>query len=80
MKTEIVESDKSKLSLEERLALVEATLADLQRQVEANSAPKSWLEQIAGTFQDDPVFEEMLRYGREYRESHYPDYCQPDRS
>lgn len=80
MKTHVVENDKSKLSLEERVASVEATLADLQRQVEANSAQKSWLEQITGEFQDDPVFEEMLRYGREYRESHYPDYCKPDPS
>jgi hypothetical protein len=36
------------------------------------------LEQITGSFKDDPVFEEILRYGREYRESHYPDYCEPD--
>jgi hypothetical protein len=80
MNPQATKHDRSNRSLEERLALVEAMLVDLQRQVETNSAPKSWLEQITGAFQDDPVFEEMLRYGREYRESDYPDYCQPEHS
>jgi hypothetical protein len=62
------------LSVEERLAAMEAAIADLQRQVGLSREPGNWLEQITGAFKDDPVFEKMLRYGREYRESTYPDF------
>jgi hypothetical protein len=66
------------MSMEERLVAMEAAIVDLQKQVALNRASGNWLEQITGSFKDDPVFEEILRYGREYRESHYPDYCEPD--
>jgi hypothetical protein len=65
------------LSVEERLAAIEAAVADLQKQAAVDSS-RNWLEQITGSFKDDPVFEEMLRYGREYRESDYPDYCESE--
>jgi hypothetical protein len=65
------------LSMEERLAAIEAAVADLQKQAGMNRN-SNWLEQITGSFKDDPVFEEMVRYGREYRESDYPDYCESE--
>jgi hypothetical protein len=60
------------MSMEERLAAMEKAIADLQKQVALNRTSGNWLEQITGSFENDPVFEEILRYGREYRESHYP--------
>jgi hypothetical protein len=66
------------ISMEDRLLAMEAAIVDLQKQVALNRVSGNWLEQITGSFKDDPVFEEILRYGREYRESHYPDYCEPD--
>ena len=62
-------------SVEERLAAMEAAIVDLRRQLMVDPRPGNWLEKISGEFKDDPVFEEMLRLGREYRLSDYPDYC-----
>lgn len=30
---------------------------------------KPWWEEIRGTFRDDPVYDEAMRLGREWRES-----------
>jgi hypothetical protein len=57
------------VSLEERVANVEAELAILKTKVEAaNSAKPQW-KKIVGVFADDPAFTEAMRLGREYRES-----------
>ncbi len=55
-------------SLEERLALVEAAVIELQKQVVA-SQPTNWLQQITGSFKDEPAFEEVLAYGRAIRQA-----------
>jgi hypothetical protein len=54
-------------SLEERLAAVEAAITQLQKQV-ATPQPTNWLQQITGSFKDEPAFEEVLAYGRAIRE------------
>lgn len=61
-------------SLEERMAAVEAALAKLsegivklQKQV-ANPQPINWLQQITGSFKDEPAFEEVLAYRRAIRQ------------
>jgi hypothetical protein len=53
-------------SLEERLAAVEAAIAELQEQV-AIPQPTNWLQQITGSFKDEPAFEEILAYGQAIR-------------
>ncbi|NJL40797.1 MAG: hypothetical protein HC899_31715 [Leptolyngbyaceae cyanobacterium SM1_4_3] len=53
-------------SLEERLATIEAAIAELQEKV-ADPQPTNWLQQIAGSFKDEPAFEEVLAYGRAIR-------------
>ena len=55
------------LSLEERLAAVEAVVAELQQQITVPQ-PTNWLEQITGSFKDEPAFEEVLAYGRAVRQ------------
>ncbi|AFZ18809.1 hypothetical protein [Allocoleopsis franciscana] len=55
------------ISLEERLAAVEAAIAQLQKQVAAPQ-PTNWLQQITGSFKDEPAFEEVLAYGRAIRQ------------
>ncbi|APB33144.1 hypothetical protein GlitD10_0828 [Gloeomargarita lithophora Alchichica-D10] len=54
-------------SLEKRLALVEAAIAELQKQM-AVPQPTNWLQQITGSFKDEPAFEEVLAYGRAIRQ------------
>ena len=54
-------------SLEKRLAAVEAAIAQLQKQV-ATSQPTNWLQQITGSFKDEPAFEDVIAYGRAIRQ------------
>ncbi|MCC5638565.1 hypothetical protein LC593_22570 [Nostoc sp. CHAB 5844] len=54
-------------SLEQRLAVVEAAIAELQKQI-APPQPTNWLQQITGSFKDEPAFEEVLAYGRAIRQ------------
>lgn len=55
------------ISLEERLAAVESAIAQLQKQI---STPQTtnWLQQITGSFKDEPAFEEVLAYGKAIRQ------------
>jgi hypothetical protein len=55
--------------LEERVALLEAEVARLKSKVEKNLSSRPWWGKIAGTFADDPTYEEAMRLGREYRDS-----------
>jgi hypothetical protein len=54
-------------SLEERLSAAEAVIAELHKQVSAPPAT-NWLQQITGSFKDEPAFEEVLAYGRAIRQ------------
>jgi hypothetical protein len=56
--------------LELRLTALEKAVAELQSQNGAKKNP--WLK-IIGHFKDDPVYDEIVRLGREYRESQHPD-------
>jgi hypothetical protein len=63
--------------LERRLAAVEAAVAELRDQAKA-TLDSNWLEQIAGISSDNPAFDEAIRLGREFRESHpYPEGVEP---
>ncbi|WP_404791109.1 hypothetical protein [Altericista sp. CCNU0014] len=55
------------ISLEDRLAAVEAVVAELQQQLAAPQ-PTNWLKQITGSFKDEPAFEEVLAYGQAIRQ------------
>jgi hypothetical protein len=61
-------------TIEERLAHLEAEVASLKNKVETNSPSTSipWWEKIAGTFADNPAYDEAMELGREYRESLRP--------
>ncbi len=59
-------------TIEERLAAVETKLEQLQREKEQSKGQDSaapWWEQIRGQFKDDPIYDEAMRLGREWRES-----------
>ncbi|QDV35089.1 hypothetical protein [Tautonia plasticadhaerens] len=58
--------------LEARLTKLEAEVHYLKTAVDRESTPvKDW-RAIVGTFADDPMFEEAIQLGREYRESLRP--------
>ena len=61
---------------------LEQRLLDLEREVREQKAavagsdaavPRRWWIEDAGRFANDPLFDEMVRLGREYRESLHPD-------
>jgi hypothetical protein len=54
------------ISLEQRLAAVETAISEIQNQL-ADSKSDNWLQQITGSFKDEPAFEEVLAYGQAIR-------------
>jgi hypothetical protein len=60
--------------LAERVAALEAEVARLRKSVEGQAAKEEdpWWKQIWGSFANDPMYEEAMRLGREYRESLRP--------
>lgn len=57
-------------SLEQRLEAIEAAITQLKQQ--QTNPESTWLEQITGSFKDDPIFDEVLAYGREFRYADRP--------
>ncbi|MBI1831154.1 MAG: hypothetical protein HYR84_06865 [Planctomycetes bacterium] len=57
------------MSVEERLAILEKEMADLKRGITATKAKGNWIENVQGSFKDDPEFGEILRLGKEIREA-----------
>jgi hypothetical protein len=61
------------VDLEQRVALLEAVVAKLKAEAgDSRGKQYPWWEEIAGSFADDPAFEEAMRLGREWRESFRP--------
>ncbi len=59
-------------TIEERLTAVETELQQLKRERDLNKGQDKavpWWEQIRGQFKDDPMYDEAMRLGREWRES-----------
>ena len=61
-------------SLEERVATLEAEVAELKERLAASQQKDAvpWWERRFGAFKDDPEYDEAMRLGREYRESTRP--------
>jgi hypothetical protein len=57
-------------SIEQRLSQVEAAIRELQQQ--KSSSELNWLKEITGSFSDDPIFDEVMAYGREIRQADRP--------
>lgn len=55
----------TRAQLESRVAVLEKQVAELVKATQKTSG-KSWLDS-AGLFANDPVFEEAMRLGRDYR-------------
>lgn len=55
-------------SMEKRLSALEQEVERLKAQLDT----RPWWEKVAGSFANDPMFDEAMRLGREYRESLRP--------
>lgn len=60
--------------LEQRVVNLEQELSRLKRALAKTQKSEAlpWWEQIAGAFANDPIYDEAMRLGREYRESLRP--------
>ena len=58
--------------IEQRLIALEAEIRLLKSQAAPNKADPKWVLGHAGRFANDPGFDEVVRLGREYRESLRP--------
>jgi hypothetical protein len=65
--------------MSEELQLLEKRVAQLEHEVSLLKSRATiplgqpWWERIAGRFENDPAFDEIVRLGREYRDSHRPE-------
>ena len=53
--------------LEARLLAVETALSEIQRRLATLPPTPNWLEQIIGSFKDEPAFDEVIAFGRTFR-------------
>jgi hypothetical protein len=59
-------------TLEQRLVVLEAEVTALKQQAKVNPTPGSWLDKLVGSISDDEGFEQVLEYGRTYRDHDRP--------
>ena len=65
----------SNTEVEKRISILEEELSILKskfEKIEKKDLP--WWDKIAGTFADNPAYNEAMRLGREYRLSQREDY------
>jgi len=55
-------------NLEKRVEALERELKSLKSAIQKKSR-EPWWERLAGTFEDDPIFDEIVEAGRKYRQS-----------
>jgi len=55
-------------NLEKRVEALERELRSLKSAIQKKSR-EPWWERLAGTFEDDPIFDEIVEAGRKYRQS-----------
>ena len=66
--------------LENRITALETEVALLKSRVEKkdDKSEVPWWEQRGGVVADDPIYDEAMRLGREYRESQKINYDEDD--
>jgi hypothetical protein len=54
-------------TIEDRLRAVETAVAEIRSHLLIQPPAPDWLEQVIGSFKDEPAFDEVLAYGRAIR-------------
>lgn len=67
-----IPSAMNDLTIEQRLATLEQTVAELKRQINDAPASNNWLEKVIGSISDESAFLEALEYGRSLRQTDKP--------
>ncbi len=56
-------------TVEDRLSALESEVQAVKRQLARTGKPRAWLDDVAGSMDQWPEFEEILRLGRTFRQS-----------
>ncbi len=56
-------------TVEERLSALESAIEDVKHQLADRPKSSAWLEQVVGSHEEWPEFDEVLQLGREFRRS-----------
>ena len=65
----------SNTELENRISVLEKEVAFLKQKIEKDEKSKEpWWKQRIGMFANDPIYDEAMRLGREYRLSQREEY------
>ena len=56
--------------VEQRLTALEREMDEVKQALSRQRKAGNWIEKITGSFEGDTDFEEILRLGREFRQSH----------
>ncbi|MCL1465702.1 transferase hexapeptide repeat containing protein [Argonema galeatum] len=59
-------------TIEQRLATIEHTVADLKRRIDSTPTANNWLEKVIGSISDEAAFLEALEYGKSLRYAEEP--------
>ena len=57
---------------EERIAVLERTVRELQESINARKPAQDWLDRVIGSMKDEPAFDEVVALGRAIREADRP--------
>jgi len=60
-------------NLQQRIAVLEEALHELQEAFKARQPIPDWLDRLSGSMKDEPAFDEVLAHGRTIREADRPD-------
>ncbi len=60
------------VQIEQRLTALEDAVRELQQRLTILPPATNWLEQIIGSFKDEPAFEKVLEYGQTIRSADRP--------
>jgi hypothetical protein len=67
----------SDMKLERRMADLELEVQSLRKKVEELSGKTPWWDRIAGTFEQDPIYERAMKLGKKYRRAQRSDDPRP---
>jgi hypothetical protein len=59
-------------TLEQRIAVLEQAVRELQESMKARTPAPDWLERVIGSMKEEPAFDEVLAHGRAIRQADRP--------
>ncbi len=62
----------SDATLEQRMTILENKVRELQEAMKGRTPASDWLDRVIGSMKDEPAFDDVLKYGREFREADRP--------